>query len=349
MHATLSAVSEIDRINFQLNMHADFNTLMGLESDSIEKRLSSSARERSGLPPSSDTRSHQRKHRTYNVDNGTGVTQDITFQTKNLVTSTALVGENVASINNNIEADSTPESDPKISRLWALYQTARAEYTSSPEGSFAHSKAARFLRDTIENGLTYIETVYPSLVCGGNSETCQSANLSAARNKLMELRTSLNKITPVVEKAYGCQRRRFGSELFQPKAPETEDKQHVSLTHRNRDMNTDRASESHSGAHRDSVPRDSETIAVTIREPRRSGSPRPQSLARPRIRSRSPPSSRFPPRMRSPLSSPGQYNNGYAASRDDRKFRLADGSWRRRLTARYASFPREKDRYRPTY
>lgn len=335
-------------------MLADFNTLIRLESDIIEKRLSSSARERSGLPASGNARPHQRTHRIYKAEQGTGITQDIPLQTQEPPISTVLIAANPASIHDEIETDPTPELDPRISRLWALYQTAKVEYSSCQKGSFAHSKAARFLRDTIENGLTYIERAYPSVVCDGNSETLQGANLLGVQNKMVELRTCLNEVTPVVEKAYGGQRRRFGSELFQPTAHAAEDKQRVSLHHRNPDMNVNMANGSHRVAYRDAVSRDTKAISETIRASGCSRSPpHPRLLARPRARSRSrsrsPPSSRFPLRMRSPLSSPGPYNYGYAANRNIRKFRLDGGSWRAGLTPRHTSFPQEKDRYRPTY
>ena len=332
-------------------MPANFNAPMHLESDIIEKRLSSSARESTGVPSSSDTRPCQRTRLIFKVDNGTGITQDITLPTKKPVTSTALIRANVASIDNNLDADRTPELDPKIGRLWALYQTGRVEYSSCPKGSFAQSKAARFLRDTIENGLVYIERAYPSVICDSNSETFQGSNLSAVRNKLIELRASLKEITPVVEKAYGGQKRRFCSEVFQPMARATEDKQRVSLHRPDRDVNTDRVSETYHDGHRTPVSRVNEANPETVREPRRSRTPScPRALTRPRIRSRSrsPMSSRFPPRMRSPLSSPGLYENGHAANRNIRKFRLDPSSWRGGPTARF-SFPRAKDRYRPTY
>ena len=353
MHATLFVVSEIVPNNFKPNMLADFNTLMRLESDIIEKRLSSSVPERIDLSPSNNTGPHPSTHRIYKVDKGTGMAQEITLRTEKPVTSTVLIGANVTSIQKDLEADQTPELDPKMGRLWTLYQSAKVEYTSCLKGSFAHSKAARFLRDTIENGLTYIERAYPSVVCDSNSETARDgANLLGARTKVMELRTSLNEITPVVEKAYGSQRRRFGGELFQHMAHAIEEKQRVPLHHQSRDMNTDRASESHRGADRNPVPRYSEVIPQTIRESRRSRSPpRPRPVARRQLRSRSrsPRSSRFPPRTRSPLSSPGLYDNGHAASRNVRAFERENLSWRGRLTARYASFPQEKDRYRPSY
>lgn len=325
---------------------------MRLESDIIEKRHSSSAHERIGLPPSDNTRPHPGTQRFYKVDEGTGISQEITLQTKKPVTSTISIRAKVASTNNNLEANRTPELDPKMTRLWALYQTARVEYTSCPKGSVAHSKAARFLRDTIENGLTYIERAYHSVVCDGNKKVFPRANLLGVWDKFMELRTSLNEVTPVVAKAYGGQRRRFGSELFQPEAQTTEDKQRVSFRQRDRDMDTDRASEFYHGAQLELAPRDGEAMTETIRESRRSRSPpRPRPLARPRLRSRSrsPPSSRFPPRVRSPLSSPGLYYNGHATGRNVREFSLDGGPWRRGPPAQYASFPQENDRYRPTY
>lgn len=334
-------------------MFADFDAPMRPESDIIEKRLSSPARERSNLCSSRDTRNFQRTNLIDKVDDGNGITQDSALQTKNPITSTALIGPNVASIDNHLEVGRTPEIDPKISRLWALYQKGRVEYNSCPKGSFAHSKAARFLRDTIENGLFYIERAYPSVICDDNSETFQDAKLSAIRNKLIELRTSLNEITPVVEKAYGGQKRRFDSEPFQSAAHATEDKQRMSLHHLDRDVKTGRTSEFHHGTHRDAVSRNSEAIPEIIREQKRSKTPPgPRPLARPRIRSRSrsrsPPSSRLPPRMRSPLSFPGPYDNGNSSSRNVRKFRLARGSWRRGPATRYAAFPQERDQYRPT-
>lgn len=337
-------------------MSADFNASMRLESDTIEKRLSSSARKRSDLSPSKDINHYQRESLIYKVDNGAAITQDSALHMKNRITSTSLIGINVASTDNNLEADHTPEIDPKINRLWNLYQTGRAEYNSCPKGGFAHSKAARFLRDTIENGLVYIERAYPSVICDDNSEIFQDAKLSAIRNKAIELRASLNEITPVVEKAYGGQKRRFGSETCQSTAHAPEDKQSMSLHHLDRDMNTDRASEFHHSTHRDPVLRDSEPVPEIIRRPRSSKTPpRPRSLARPRIRirSRSPPSSRFPPCVRSPLSSPGPYDNGNTngntTSRNVRTIRRDRESWRGGPTTRYVSFPQQKDRYRPTY
>lgn len=327
---------------------------MRTESDINEKRLTSSVRERSSLPPSDNTRPDH-IHRFYKVDKDTGTAQEITPQARKPLTSMALNGENVAKIHNGLESDRAPEIDPKISRLWALYQTARDEYTSCSKGSPAHNKAARFLRDTIENGLAYIETAYPFVVFDDNSENFRGANCLEARNKWLELRSSLDEVTPVVEKAYG--RRRFESEQFQPAIDATERKQRVYLHHRDREADIDRANGSHHGAHRDPIPRDSEAIPETVRKRRRSRSPlSPRLLGRHRVRSRSRSrsgsllSSRYPPRTRSPPSSTGLYcTHKHAANYYTRKFGLEHGSLRERLAARYASFSQDNDLYRPTY
>lgn len=55
--------------------------------------------------------------------------------------------------------DKTSQSsdDPVFSRLWNVYELARAEYFElADEGSFRAGEAARFLRDTAENGLHYL-------------------------------------------------------------------------------------------------------------------------------------------------------------------------------------------------
>lgn len=341
--------SEGDRQKRLLNMAADFNDPMRPESDIIEKRLSSSARERSDLSPSRDTKHRQQENSIHKVDSGTGITQDSALQRKNKATSTADIGANAASIDKNLGADPTPEIDPKMSRLWALYETGRAEYISCLKDGFSYTRAARFLRDAIENGLFYIERAYPSVTGNVDSKKFQDANLSAIRNKLMELRTSLKEITPVVEDAYGGQKRRFDSENDQPTAHASKDKQRASPHHLDRDVNTNRASEFHHGRQREPISRDSKAIPEIIRQSRRSKKRRRQRLSarlripsrsRSRSRARAPPSSRCPPCMRSPLPSPGGYDNRNPTSR---------GSWRGEPTIQSASFARGEDRYRPTY
>ena len=50
------------------------------------------------------------------------------------------------------------EDDPRLNRLLSLFYQANHDFRTAPLKSADHTKAARFLRDTIENTLAYIST-----------------------------------------------------------------------------------------------------------------------------------------------------------------------------------------------
>lgn len=57
-------------------------------------------------------------------------------------------------------------TDPKFQRLWSLFLEARADFDVQTTDNFRRTTAAKFLRDTIENCLSYISTSSSSTSAG---------------------------------------------------------------------------------------------------------------------------------------------------------------------------------------
>lgn len=49
-----------------------------------------------------------------------------------------------------------PSHDPKLERLWELYQNALQDFSKDRKDCFQRTTAAKFLRDTIENCINYM-------------------------------------------------------------------------------------------------------------------------------------------------------------------------------------------------
>jgi hypothetical protein len=91
-----------------------------------------------------------------------------------------------------------PDKDPKFERLWRLYQTANGEYCKTRKNSISRTRAAKFLRDTTENCVLYIE----------DKQTASRSQMYD-KSKLRELRAALEESIKEVEKGSGGRKRRF--------------------------------------------------------------------------------------------------------------------------------------------
>lgn len=91
-----------------------------------------------------------------------------------------------------------PEQDPKFERLWTLYKTANDEYCKTRKNSMNRTRAAKFLRDTTENCIFYIE----------DKQTASRSQMHD-KSKLGELRAALENSIKEVEKGSGGRKRRF--------------------------------------------------------------------------------------------------------------------------------------------
>lgn len=90
------------------------------------------------------------------------------------------------------------DQDIKFERLWKLYQTASGEYCKTRKNTMSRTRAAKFLRDTTENCVLYIEDKQRT----SNSQTYE-------KSKLRELRATLEEAIKEVEKGSGGKKRRF--------------------------------------------------------------------------------------------------------------------------------------------
>jgi len=100
-----------------------------------------------------------------------------------------------------------PDEDNKFERLWNLYKTADNEYRRAQKNTHLRTQAAKFLRDTTENCILYVEAE-------------QRARHSQLYDelKLRELHTTLKEAIKEAEKGSGGKRRRF-ADILVPTAP----------------------------------------------------------------------------------------------------------------------------------
>lgn len=90
-------------------------------------------------------------------------------------------------------------TDPKLQRLWSLFLEARTDFNLECEDNFRRTTAAKFLRDTIENCLSYISS-YPSSAGNYPEEATVRETL---------LRDTLKLAIEAAERGSGGRKRRF--------------------------------------------------------------------------------------------------------------------------------------------
>ena len=83
-------------------------------------------------------------------------------------------------------------TDTKLDRLWSLYLEAKSEYINTTRLTKASLTAAKFLRDTIENCITYITSLNSPLDLN---------RVDYDRSKMNDLQTKMNELTSVLEHA----------------------------------------------------------------------------------------------------------------------------------------------------
>ena len=101
------------------------------------------------------------------------------------------------------------DKDSKFGRLWNLYKTAKDDYRKTRKTTIGRTEAAKFLRDTTENCVLYIEAKQHA----PNDQTYEEP-------KLRELRVTLKEAIGEAEKGSGGKRRRFDEDWAHiPTAP----------------------------------------------------------------------------------------------------------------------------------
>lgn len=93
-------------------------------------------------------------------------------------------------------------TDPKFQRLWSLFLEARTDFNLECTDNFRRTTAAKFLRDTIENCLSYI-TFCPS--SAGNHP-------AEANDRQTLLKDTLKLAIEAAERGSGGRKRRFDIE-----------------------------------------------------------------------------------------------------------------------------------------
>lgn len=106
--------------------------------------------------------------------------------------------------------------DPKLERLWELYLSARRDFYQEGTDCFRRTTAAKFLRDTIENCIGYIEAKNLSTLEKFPHRGPAHAKLSGPdKEKLLELRTNLQRAIKAAEKGSGGKKRHFDEDNIQ--------------------------------------------------------------------------------------------------------------------------------------
>lgn len=111
--------------------------------------------------------------------------------------------------------------DPKLDRLWELYQAARQEFMKSRTDCFRRTTDAKFLRDTAENCINYVEASKSAVPPHDLADTSpHPKHNSLDPEKLQELRATLEEAIKVAEKGSGGKKRRFDhDEIDAPRNP----------------------------------------------------------------------------------------------------------------------------------
>lgn len=93
-------------------------------------------------------------------------------------------------------------TDPKLQRLWSLFLEAHTDFNLERTDNFRRTTAAKFLRDTIENCLSYISS-YPSSAGNHPEEETDRETL---------LKDTLKLAIEAAERGSGGRKRRFDIE-----------------------------------------------------------------------------------------------------------------------------------------
>lgn len=99
------------------------------------------------------------------------------------------------------DGTSNGPADPKFQRLWSLFLEARADFDVQSTDNFRRTTAAKFLRDTIENCLSYISTSTSSSSPGHHPDE------TTRRQTLLE--DTLKLAIEAAERGSGGRKRRF--------------------------------------------------------------------------------------------------------------------------------------------
>lgn len=101
-----------------------------------------------------------------------------------------------------------PQSeDEKLKRLLVLYYKAKNDFNATPPKSLDRTRSAKFLRDTIENCLTYIAAHQPTP--DAKNVMFSNPQVSDHRSRLEELKKTLAEAIAVAEAGSGGKKRRF--------------------------------------------------------------------------------------------------------------------------------------------
>lgn len=121
-------------------------------------------------------------------------------------------------------------TDPKLQRLWSLFLEARTDFNLECNDNFRRTTAAKFLRDTIENCLSYISS-YPSSAGNYPEEATVRETL---------LKDTLKLAIEAAERGSGGRKRRFDVEA-KKKTSATQGAGGKSVTRRGGRVNGSRA------------------------------------------------------------------------------------------------------------
>lgn len=139
----------------------------------------------------------------------------VTPQARNLVASTLAADNEALVVDACGDLTLDPEAahldpDTKLDRIWSVYESARKDFASTKSGTESYTKAARFLRDTIENGINYIEGSQSSLMSPLEMSTASdNVLLNPTQQKLVQMRSSLEEVTEIVNRGFQGRKRRF--------------------------------------------------------------------------------------------------------------------------------------------
>ena len=102
--------------------------------------------------------------------------------------------------------------DAKFLRLMEVYKKARSEFDTTPPKSLDRTKAAKFLRDTIENCQTYIGSKHDVSQVNGSVSNTLHADVPLDVATVAEMERFLKKASVIAEKGSGGKKRRFEKE-----------------------------------------------------------------------------------------------------------------------------------------